>query len=472
MIATINNRISDFLRTKVLGEDISLYSFKTLFMLTRITIISSLNILVYLIIAYSLGLYRHAFMCTLSLPVFAYIFLLIKWKKVESAKILYAALILFLIAVFSLSFGDGIGSEYWICVVGGVSLLTFKKKSNAFRLILITILMFFGIRWGQTHIDPVFNIDEFNQNIIYRINLVFIFLTSFLITFILRYSSEDFEIQVQKRNKVLQRRNQALTDSINYARRIQRAVLPSDSMKKEVSENLFSIYEPKDIVSGDFYWMHRTKSRLLFAVVDGSGHGVSGALNSIMAYSMLSQCVDEYKLYNASDIIEKLKDLVQERLQKWNDQMADQIEISLCSYDKETGKMEYISNGNTLYLVKHVDNIEEGDGFEQKSSDRYSMKEIRNRRSFIVPSFTKSDFVRGFIHVKKDDMVYLVTDGMSAQFGGPKGKKFNARRLRDLLMSVQHLGLEKQKYIINDVIKNWRGKHIRTDDVTLLGFKP
>jgi serine phosphatase RsbU (regulator of sigma subunit) len=355
--------------------------------------------------------------------------------------------------------------------MGGMSLLIFNKKENSFNMILMAILLFGMIQVAQYFIDPVYPIIKESKSIIYFTNIIFIFGTNFILSYVLRYSGEEFEQKLQYSNALLARKNKDLTDSITYAKRIQLAVLPQEQLKNEWRKYVFVLFEPKEIVSGDFYWIYPFPDRFLFAVVDGSGHGVSGALVSIMAHTMLTQCVEEYRLREVDDIIVRMKMLIRERKEKWNDSLADNMEISLCSYEWNSNKLSYSSNGNALYLIKHIDNVLPEDGMKMESDDRYVMKEIRNPHSFIKKSLSDTDFLSGSHFFGKDDMLYLATNGMSSQLGGPKGKKLKSRRLKDLLMSVQHLSLTKQRHIINDVAFNWRGKFERTDDITLMGFR-
>lgn len=467
----LNTRIKRMVDIGITGDEKSFVSLKSISILTRLTVLSFFILFFYMCITFYFGVYVNSLFCALSLPFFALVYYLIYKKKQVAAKFLFALLILCLIATFSLIFGKGIGSEYWITTIGGMSLLIFNKKENSFNMILISILLFGLIQAGQYLIDPLYPISPSSKSLVFYINILFIFGTNFIMSYVLRYSGEEFEKKLQFSNTLLARKNKDLTDSITYANRIQRAVLPTETLKNDWRKYVFVLFEPKEIVSGDFYWIYPLPDRFLFAVVDGSGHGVSGALVSIMAHTMLTQCAEEYELREVDDIIVRMKMLISERKEKWNDDLADHMEITLCSYEWKTSRLTYSSNGNALYLIKHVNNVLPNDDVVIESDDRYVMKEIRNPHTFVQKNLSEMDFLSGSHTFGKDDMLYLATNGMSSQSGGPKGKKLKSKRLKDLLMSVQHLSLQKQRYIINDVALNWRGKFERTDDITLMGFR-
>ena len=453
------------------ADEQSLAEVKSITMLTRMILLSFFILVFYTILMFELGYYANSLFCFISLPIITFIYYLITRKKIAQAKISYTGLILFLYTFFAIYFGKGIGSEYWIIIMGGVSLLIYRRKDNAFAFVAVSLIVFFIIELFQWYFPPVAILDESIRETIITSNIVFIFLTAYMVSYILRFSSEDFEKRIEERNKELIHKNKDLIDSINYSKRIQKAVLPSDQQRQILRKNIFVMFEPKDIVSGDFYWIHRLNDRLLFGIVDGSGFGVSGALISIMAHTLLSQCVEEYGLRSPLDIMEKLKSLIYERKEKWQDHLAENLEFTLCAYDWKTFELSYATNGNVLYLIKHVNNIEEKDEMKIIDDDRYAMKEIRKAYHLIKEPVQKGAIISGVFNFRKDDMLYLATNGFSSQIGGPKGKKLKANRLRDLLMSVQHFTLKKQQFIINDVLVNWKGKLKPTDDITLMGFK-
>lgn len=455
----------------VTSEDRSLNRVKSVTMLTRVILISLVVLVFYAIAVYVQDMTELAMTYLVLVPLFLFIYYLIYLKKPTQAGMLYGLLILVSFSYFSVYLGDGHGSKFWVIVMSPISLLIFEKRIYSILIILISFLTYLLINYLQGFVEPTITLDPFLSRMTYLTNIFFIFCTSFVLSFVLRFSNDDFEERLARNTAVIKRKNRELTSSINYAYRIQNAVLPNEKIQAELGQNFFSLFEPRDIVSGDFYWVYPIKGKVLFAVVDGVGHGVTGALVSIMAHTMLSQCVEDYHLSDPTLILEKMKALILERKTNGSEAYPDKMEITLCSYDWKNAILDYASTGNAIYLLKHVDQVLPEDGMVRESEDRYVMKEIRKKHGFGRANLSEAEIISGSHYFQKDDMLYLATNGFASQVGGPAGKKFKSARLKNLLMSVQHLGLKKQKSIISDVLENWRGKHLRTDDITLLGFR-
>lgn len=471
MTANSTYRFFQKLVNSGLSNKMSLGEEKNVRMLNRLLYISTFIMSFYGLVMLGIGAFLSGWICLIAVPLFLFSIWLIKVQNRAIAKLLFSTIILALVILFSILFGPGMASEYWTIVFGGISLLIFRQRINAFRMVIFSILSFLLIQYLHMLIPPLYVIDPEIKRYVFTSNIVFIFSTSFVISFILRYSTESFERIIEESNKILLDQNKELIDSINYAKRIQEAILPSDQTMASLSKNMFVLFEPKDIVSGDFYWIYPLKDRLLFAVVDGSGHGVSGALTSIISQSILMQCVEEYKKIEARDIFEKFRELIFKRKEAFNDSISEEIELGICCYEWETARLTYTGNGNYLYLINHVSNLNKSDEIINSEQDRYVMKEIRN--NYQLKNTRDPDQIQLHLEAtfRKDDTLYLTTDGFAHQFGGARYKKFKAARLKDLLMSVQHFNLPKQKRIITDVLNNWRGKYERTNDITILGFK-
>ena len=463
--------LSRQLRVEVDSLDLPLSTSYSIRVFNVIILTSVLSAFLFGVFSFLVGTGIQAMLSFISIPVFLLVLNLSRKGRYATAKLIFSTFVLFLIVFFSLMFGKGFGSEYWILVMGGLSLLIFDKRKNSQLLVFVALLCFFVIEMARPYIHPIGNFQPEIKRLVLAGNVVFIFVIAFVISFVLRGGSEKFEEVIKKRNRILQLQNKDLTDSINYAKRIQKAILPSPQLLSKYPTNFFVLFEPKDIVSGDFYWIYPLYDKILFAVVDGAGHSVSGALTSIMSHTMLTQCVEEFQKTEPIDLYYKFRELIILQKEKWNDFLIEDLEISICSYGWQDFQLEYASNGNFMYLIKHINNVEASDELTIIPNDRYVLKEIR--KSYEInesPRLRKEPF-QGQFTFRKDDMLYLTTDGMARQLGGPKYKKLKAKRLKDLLMSVQHFNLKKQEQIIRDVLSSWRGKSERTDDVTILGFK-
>lgn len=250
-----------------------------------------------------------------------------------------------------------------------------------------------------------------------------------------------------------------VTDSIRYAKRIQEAILPPDNFVRKLLPDSFVLYKPKDIVSGDFYWFDQAKGKVFFAAVDCTGHGVPGAFMSIVGHNLLKQIMSKQLSLQPAKILDELNKGVRETLhQRSFDESTskDGMDITLCSFDKETYELEFAAAFNPLYLVR------DGEIFEIKgnkfSVGIYLEKETKN-------------FTNHKLKLQKGDVVYIFSDGYADQFGGPKGKKFMQNQFRNLLFDIHRKPMPEQKRILDNTIEHWRGVEDQVDDILVMGFR-
>ncbi len=263
-------------------------------------------------------------------------------------------------------------------------------------------------------------------------------------------------LQIEKQKELVEKKSQQITDSIMYAKRLQEAILPP---KKEVLHHLnqsFILYLPKHIVSGDFYWMHVHEDQLLIAAVDCTGHGVPGAMVSVVGANGLNRCVNEFGLLKPSDILDKLRELVIETFEKSDDDVKDGMDIALCNINLKTNKVQYAGAHNPLWILR------------EKAQDVETIKASKQPiGKFVAPH----PFENHEIELKKGDRMYLFSDGFSDQFGGAKQKKFGSRRMREFLLSLKGTGMIDQEEIILDTFNDWKGANAQIDDVCLIGIE-
>lgn len=248
-----------------------------------------------------------------------------------------------------------------------------------------------------------------------------------------------------------------VTDSIKYAKRIQEAILPPEALIKKELPNSFVLYKPKDIVSGDFYWMEKVDNKVFFAAVDCTGHGVPGAFMSIVGYNLLKQIVKEES--DPGKILNKLSRGVKDTLHQGveEDSSKDGMDIALCSYDTQTKVLKYAGAYNPLYLVRGGELIE-------TKADKFPIGgALKDSDSLTYTSHT--------IQLQTDDTVYIFSDGYADQFGGEKGKKFMVKQFRQLILSIQDKSMEEQKRYLNYIIEQWRGNHEQVDDILIMGMR-
>lgn len=265
---------------------------------------------------------------------------------------------------------------------------------------------------------------------------------------------DELEHRVKDRTAQLHEKNQEITDSISYARRIQNAVLPSFSLVQEHFKDSFILYKPRDIVSGDFYWFEKKGNVLLIAAADCTGHGVPGAMLSVVCSNALYRSVNEFDLTVPGEILDKARELVLENLAKSGEGINDGMDISLCAVNTETGKVSWSGANNNLWYLRNG-----------------ALCEVKAHKQPIGLTSVPKPFPTHELPVSAGDILYLVTDGFADQFGGEKGKKFKRSQLEALLHATGSMPLATQKRTLDHIFENWRGEHEQVDDVTIVGIR-
>jgi serine phosphatase RsbU (regulator of sigma subunit)/Tfp pilus assembly protein PilF len=257
---------------------------------------------------------------------------------------------------------------------------------------------------------------------------------------------------VEKAHFELEEKNKEILDSINYAKRIQSAILPPDNFVKEHLPNSFIIYKPKDIVAGDFYWVEYRNKKVLFAVADCTGHGVPGAMVSVVCNNALNRSVREHGLIEPGRILDKSRKIVIEEFEKSDEDVNDGMDIALCAL--KGNKLEFAGANNPLWIIR--------DG---------EINSIIANKQPIGKFDNALPYTNHSIDLQKGDSLYIFTDGFVDQFGGPRGKKFMYKPFRELLLSIQDQSMENQKIIIEESFNKWKGNLEQIDDVCVIGVR-
>lgn len=261
--------------------------------------------------------------------------------------------------------------------------------------------------------------------------------------------------QTQRQQKVIAAKNREITDSITYAKRIQNAILPSDAIVNETFPQSFVLYLPKDIVSGDFYWLEEQHGLHFFAVADCTGHGVPGAMMSVVCHNALNRSVREFKLKDPAQILDKTREIVISELSKSEQDVTDGMDISLCVIHKDKTKISWAGANNPLWIYR----AEEQD-IESFKPDSQPIGKHHHEQPF-----TSHD-----IKLHPGDRVYLFSDGYADQFGGEKGKKLmKSRFLKELVDSAQ-LPMDIQKEHLIIYFRDWKRDNEQLDDVCVACF--
>jgi tetratricopeptide (TPR) repeat protein len=265
-----------------------------------------------------------------------------------------------------------------------------------------------------------------------------------------RKQKQDIEVK----NRVIEEKQKDILDSITYAKRLQDAILPPLSLIKHILPESFVIYKPKDIVAGDFYWMERSGDNVLIAAADSTGHGVPGAMTSVVCSNALNRALNEFKIYDTGKLLDKTRDLVLETFAKSEGEIKDGMDISLCAINSKASLLEWSGANNPLWYARNGE-----------------IKEILPDKQPIGKHERVKPFTTHTIELIKGDILYLFTDGYADQFGGPKGKKFKYKQLQELLLANASKPMEEQKKILETTLESWKGSLEQVDDILIIGIR-
>jgi serine phosphatase RsbU (regulator of sigma subunit) len=320
-------------------------------------------------------------------------------------------------------------------------------------------------------------------------------------------ANRELEEKVQERTAELSLKNDEITDSIKYALRIQNSILPPIKYFKDNLPENFLIYKPKDIVSGDFYWMHLslnpsprgegkavltsddTAQRqsplspgrgaggevIYFAAADCTGHGVPGAMVSVICSNALNRAVKEFSIKEPGKILDKVKELVIETFDKSESEVKDGMDIALCALEVQGSnfKVHFAGANNPLWIIRpcHSERSEESKDASFVSMTNYELLEVKADKQPIGKYTENKPFTTHTLELQKGDTIYIFTDGFADQFGGEAGKKFKSTNFKKLLLSIQDKSMKEQQDIITETFNIWKVETEQVDDVCVIGVK-
>ena len=287
--------------------------------------------------------------------------------------------------------------------------------------------------------------------------------------FVLRRTKKH-NVQLAEQKEIVESQKNEIVDSIKYAKRIQSAILPPNKIVKTYLEDSFILYKPKDIVAGDFYWMQAIGEDVIFAAADCTGHGVPGALVSVVCHNALNRSVKEFKLKNPDEILNKTRALVIEEFEKSDDEVKDGMDIALCVLNQQ--KLKYAGAHNPLWLIRKGEF--EADMSENRNtviSNGHTLLEIKADKQPIGKGHREENFTLHECELKEGDRIYIFSDGFADQFGGEQGKKFKSKGFKKLLLSIQGENMNNQKQLIDEAFENWKGNLEQLDDVCIIGVQ-
>jgi serine phosphatase RsbU (regulator of sigma subunit) len=259
---------------------------------------------------------------------------------------------------------------------------------------------------------------------------------------------------VLEQKEIIEEKQKEIIDSINYAKSLQEAILPPMTLWKSQLPESFILYKPKDIVAGDFYWMEKSHGLLFFAVADCTGHGVPGAMVSVVCSNALNRSVLEFKLTDPGEILDKTRELVISTFEKSEKQVRDGMDISLCVLNSNNDLLQWAGANNPLcYIHNKV--------LTRISGNKQPVGEYGDELPFTTHT----------IQLHRGDNLYLFSDGYADQFGGPKGKKFKYKQLEEVITGVSDLPMQEQATVIDQRFESWKGNLGQVDDVCIIGIR-
>jgi serine phosphatase RsbU (regulator of sigma subunit) len=274
---------------------------------------------------------------------------------------------------------------------------------------------------------------------------------------IIRKQKEIIEIkskQTEEQKAIIENKNKEITDSINYAKRIQYTLLAhADFLSDQLGQNnYFTLFQPKDIVSGDFYWACEQDNKFFLAVCDSTGHGVPGAFMSLLNIGFLSEAINEKLIFKPNEILNYARERLINSISK--EEQKDGFDGVILCIDKDSNKISYASANNSPIIVRNGQIIE-------LPKDKMPVGKGERLEPFMLND----------IQIQKGDMLYLYTDGYADQFGGPKGKKYKYKQLNEQLVTINQLQLPDQSKALMKNFEDWKGNLEQVDDVCLIGIR-
>lgn len=349
--------------------------------------------------------------------------------------------------------------HFYLLIMCMIAIVLFDRLAVILTYVgMVTLLFLFLLLYMKDHEGLVILSPE-RAKVQGIINIIILF-SFFLITltFFLFFKKDNtrFQKTIVEQKKLVQEKQKEIIDSITYAKRIQEAILPSGHLWHKYLPDSFIFYRPKDIVAGDFYWLETSDNGILvyFAVADCTGHGVPGAMVSVICNNALNRSLHEFNLKTPGALLDKTRELVVETFGKSGNGVKDGMDISLCCYNTLTGELKWAGANNPLWHLRNN-----------------TVQEIKPDKQPVGNYSEQKQFQTHSLLLEKGDLLYIFSDGYADQFGGPKGKKFKYRQLEELLLSQSTAPMQTQKLALEEHFERWKGQLEQIDDVCVIGVR-
>jgi serine phosphatase RsbU (regulator of sigma subunit) len=383
-------------------------------------------------------------------------------RKYLAAKYFFMSMIFFAIIFTTIFTGIEGKGQYGLLGTAIIPLVIFNERRTIISLFLLNVVMFFVVSVLCNDVSPYMELDEDFYIIAYYISFTSIAIIIFLITFYFKRNNETYELAILEQKKIIAHKNREVTDSIEYAKNIQRSILTSENDLDKIFESYFVLYQPKDIVSGDFYRAYRIDDeQILWLVADCTGHGVPGALMSMIGNAILNEIILQKKIIMPNEILDQLRTGIISTFGQTDgsSRQRDGMDISVCLLNTKTGLLKFSSANNPLWII--------GD----REGQLTLIETSPDKQPVGIHHGDMKPFTLKERQVQQGDKIYLFTDGFADQFGGETyssgGKKYKYSRMKELFKSLHHNTPPEQKNSCIRVFDNWKGILEQVDDVCI-----
>lgn len=360
------------------------------------------------------------------------------------------------LSAFSLLFGRVNNSySYFLFMPVACNILFDSRRITLFYLVLSIIFLIGNVHFVNNY-EPYYAFASWMYILSYP-NIIFAAILIFMGVRLFKKENVQYATRIEEQREVLAEKNTEITDSINYAKRIQSALIPSEKNFSRLFPESFVLFQPKDIVSGDFYWLAEKDGLIFYATADCTGHGVPGGFMTMLGISFLDELVNEKKLRQPAAILDQLRERIIQVMKQSSPgetKMQDGMDIVLCCYEKSTHRLQYAAANNPLYLLRENE-FTEFPSDKQPCGFYHGMKPFTNHE----------------IQLQPGDSVFTATDGFADQFGGPQGKKFKYKPFRERLLQQRQLPMQEQKEALLATFHQWKGALEQVDDVLVIGVR-
>jgi len=265
------------------------------------------------------------------------------------------------------------------------------------------------------------------------------------------------KFELEKKNELIAEKNKEMTDSLNYAKRIQAAILPKSELITKTFPESFILYMPKDIVSGDFYSFVQRNNKVIIAAADCTGHGVAGAIMSMIGSSLMNQIINEKGITDPGEILGQLNTGIIDALKQTENASHDGMDVSLCAFDPANLELTFAGANRPLWIVRNGN-------LESYKSDKFPIGGLQIDHA--------GSFTNHKIKLEKNDAIYFFSDGYADQFGGMLGKKLMTKKFKEILISIHDKSMHEQGVYLHTFIKDWMGGEFeQVDDIMVIGIR-